>query len=55
MPFQKLGSRYFWQIAPSLFNIQWPASDKAKLFAKDFIKNSNLDDSGISFCRLELI
>ena len=25
-----------------------PASDKAKLFAKNFSKNSNLDDSGIS-------
>ena len=24
------------------------ASDKAKLFAKNFFKNSNLDDSGIS-------
>ena len=24
------------------------ASDKAKLFAKNFSKNSNLDDSGIS-------
>ena len=24
------------------------ASDKAKLFSKDFSKNSNLDDSGIS-------
>ena len=26
-----------------------PASDKAKLFAKNFSKNSNLDDLGISF------
>ena len=25
-----------------------PASDKKKLFAKNFYKNSNLDDSGIS-------
>ena len=25
------------------------ASDKAKLFAEKFFKNSNLDDSGISF------
>ena len=25
------------------------ASDKAKLFAENFSKNSNLDDSGISF------
>ena len=24
------------------------ASDKAKLFAKNFTKNSNLDDSGVS-------
>ena len=59
---QKLGSRDFWQIAnsvlnkgksaiPPLFNSPevWPsASDKAKLFAKNFSKNSNLDDSGIS-------
>ena len=26
----------------------FPASDKAKLFAKKFFKNSNLDDSGIN-------
>ena len=58
---QKLGSRDFWQIAnsvlnkgksaiPSLFNGPEvsSASDKAKLFAKNFSKNSNLDDSGIS-------
>ena len=35
---------------PPLFNgpkALYSASDKAKLFAKDFSKNSNLDDSGI--------
>ena len=59
---QKLGSRDFWWIAdsvlnkgklaiPSLFNgpeVLPSASDKAKLFAENFSKNSNLDDSGIS-------
>ena len=59
---QKLGSRDFWQIAnsvlskgrsaiPPLFNgleVLSSASDKAKLFAQNFLKNSNLDDSGIS-------
>ena len=59
---QKLGSRDFWQIANSLLNkgkcaipplfngpeVLSSASDKAKLFAKTFSKNSNLDDSGIS-------
>ena len=59
---QKLGSQDFQQIAnsvlnkgksaiPSLFNnleMLSSASDKAKLFAKNFSKNSNLDDSGIS-------
>ena len=59
---QKLGSRDFWPIAnsvlnkgksaiPPLFNgpeVLSPASDKAKLFAKNFSKNSNFDDSGIS-------
>ena len=59
---QKLGSLDFWQIAnsvlnkgkcaiPLLFNgpeMLYSASDKAKLFAKNFSKNSNLDDSGIS-------
>ena len=52
----------FWQIAnsvlnkgksaiPPLFNrleVLPSSSDKAKLFAKNFSKNSNLDDSGIS-------
>ena len=59
---QKLGSRGFWHIAnsvlnkgksaiPPLFNgpeVLSSTSDKAKLFAKNFSKNSNLDDSGIS-------
>ena len=58
---QKLGSRDFWRIAnsvlnkgksaiPPLFNdpeVLSSASDKAKFFAKNFSKNSNLDDSGI--------
>ena len=56
---QKLGSWDFWRIAnsvlnkgksaiPPLFNgpeVLPSASDKAKLFAKNFSKNSNLDDS----------
>ena len=59
---QKVGSRDFWQIANSVLNkgksaippllnepeVLSSASDKAKLFAKNFSKNSNLDDSGIS-------
>ena len=59
---QKLGSQDFWRIAnsvlnkgksaiPPLFNpleVLYSASDKAKLFAKNFSKNSYLDDSGIS-------
>ena len=59
---QKLASRDFWRIAnsvlssgksaiPPLFNgpeVLSSASDKAKLFAKNFSKNSNLDDSSIS-------
>ena len=68
---QKLGSCDFWQIAnivvnkgksaiPPLFNgseVLSSASDRAKLFAENFSKNSNLDDSGISlpFFLLELI
>ena len=58
----KLGSRDFWRIAnsvlnkgksaiPPLFNgpeVLSSASDKAKLFAENFSKNSNLDNSGIS-------
>ena len=59
---QKLGSRDFWRIAnivlnkgksaiPPLFKgpeVLSSASHKAKLFAKNFSKNYNLDDSGIS-------
>ena len=59
---QKLGFRDFWRIAnsvlnrgksaiPPLFNgpeVLSTASDKAKLFAKSFSKNSNLDDFVIS-------
>ena len=59
---QKLGSRDFWRFAnsvlnkgksaiPPLFNgleTLSSASDKAKLFAKNLSKNSNLDDSSIS-------
>ena len=59
---QKLGSRDFWQIAnsvlnkgksaiPPLFNgpeVLSVSSDKAKVFAENFSKNSNLDDLGIS-------
>ena len=69
---QKLGSWDFWRIGnsvlnkgksviPRLFNgpeVLSSASDKAKLFAKNFSKNSNLDDSGISlylYSVLELI
>ena len=53
---QKLGSWDFWQIANSVLNkgksaigpeVLSSASDKAKLFAKNFSRNSNLDDSGI--------
>ena len=60
--YQKLGSWDFWKIAnsvlnkvkspiPLLFNspgVLSSASNKTKLFAKNFSKNSNLDDSGIS-------
>ena len=67
---QKLGSHDSWQIAnsvlnkgksaiPCLFNgleVLSFASDKAKLLAENFSKNSNLDDSGIYlFSLLELI
>ena len=59
---QKLDSQDFWQIANSVLNkgksaitplfngpeVLSSASDKAKLFAKNFSKNSDLDDSGIS-------
>ena len=60
---QKLGSLDFWQIANSFFSkdksaippvfnrleVLSSASGKAKLFAKNFSKNSDLGDSGISF------
>ena len=60
--FQKFDSQDFWQIANSVFNkgksvIPLPftvlqvlsfAYDKAKLFAKNFSENSDLEDSGIS-------
>ena len=59
---QKLGSQDFWRIANSVLNkgksavppvfngleVLSPASDKAKLFAENFSKNSNFDDLGIS-------
>ena len=59
---QKLGSQDFWRIANSVLNkgksaippllngleLLSSASDKAKLFAKNFSKNSNLFGSGIS-------
>ena len=69
---QKLCSQDFWRIAnsvlnkgrsaiPHLFNnpeMLSSASDKAQLFAENFSKNSNLDDSGISLpvfpCRTTL-
>ena len=60
--YQKLDSCDFWRIAksvlnkgksviPPLFNgpkVLSSASDKAKVFAENFSKNSNLYDSGIS-------
>ena len=59
---QELGSQDFWQIANSVFNkvksaisllfnsqkMLLSVFDKSKLFAKNFFKNSDLDDSGIS-------
>ena len=61
---QKLCSPEFWRIVnsvlnkgksaiPPLFNspdLLSSASDKAKLFAKNFSKNSNLDDSDLFTC-----
>ena len=58
---KELGSKDFWRIAnsvlskgkfaiPFLFNspeMLSSLSDKAKLFADNFCKNSNLEDSGI--------
>ena len=60
---EKLGSKNFWEIAnsvlnkvksaiPSLFNgpeLLFSASDKAKLIAKKFSKDSDVDNSVISF------
>ena len=59
---QKLGSCDFWQIANSVLNkgrsaitpqfndpeVLFSTSDKTKLFAENFSKNSNFDNSGIS-------
>ena len=59
---RKLGSQDFWRVPNSVLNkgksaippllngleMLSSASDKAKLFAKNFSENSNLDDSGIS-------
>ena len=59
---QKRGSRDFWEIANSVLNkgksaivpvfnrteVLSSASDKTKLFAENFSKSSNFDDSGIS-------
>ena len=59
---QKLGCRDFWQIANSVLNkdksaipplfrdpeVLTSASDKAKLFAKNFSNKSNPDDLGVS-------
>ena len=59
---QKIGCREFWRIANSVLNkgksviallfngpeMLSSASDKAKMFDKNFSKNSNLGDSGIS-------
>ena len=60
---QKFDSHDFWRIANSVFNkgksaipplfnspeVLSSVSDKAKLFAENFSKNANLDDSGIFF------
>ena len=65
---QKLGSQDFWRNANSVLNkgksailplfngpeVLSSTSDKAKLFAKIFSKNSNLDDSCISLPVLKL-
>ena len=68
---QKLGSRDFWQIANNVLNkrksaipplftdpeVLSSASHKAKFFAENFSKTSNLNDLGISLpvSLLELI
>ena len=63
---QKLGPCDFWRIAASVLNkvkstiaplfngpeVLSSASDKAKLFAENFSKSSNLDDPGISLLDL---
>ena len=60
--FQRLGSRDFWRFANSVLNkgksaispllngpeVLSSKCDKAKFFVKNFSKNFNLDDSGIS-------
>ena len=58
--YQKIGSQDFWQIAnsvlskgksaiPPLFTgLEVSFADKTKMFAENFSKNSNLDDSSIS-------
>ena len=60
---QKLGSQNFWRIVKSVLNkdksaippllngqeLLPSAYHKEKLFTKNFSKNSNLDNSGISF------
>ena len=60
---QKIGSQDFWRMSNSVLNkgksaisprfnspeVLSSASDKAELFAENFSKNYNLDDSGISF------
>ena len=62
--FQKLSSQDFWQITNSVLNkgksvilplfngleVLSSASDKAKLFSKNFLKNSNLVDSNLFTC-----
>ena len=59
---QKLGSQDFWQIANSVLNkgksatppllnrreVLFSVSDKTKLLAKNFSKNSNLNDYGVT-------
>ena len=59
---RKFGSRGFWRIATTVFNksksaipplfngreVLSSASDKAKLFAENVSKNSDIDNSGIS-------
>ena len=63
---QRLGSHDFWQIANNVFNkgksaipplfnspeVLSSASDKPKLFAKNFSKNSNLDESDLDLSKM---